>query len=120
MPSGETILVAMLPKVGLPAVTAVGPNWARAATAGLLGNAACSCLMPVRVGVVAGVEELGEPAERCRSKLPEPKNQILSFLMGPPMVPPKRLSMNFDTAGLSQGTAVVEVCPGAQKGLPFV
>ena len=53
-----------------------------------------------------GLEAVGEPAERWRSKLVEPKNQTLSFFMGPPIVPPKRLSMNLETCGVSQGLAV--------------
>ncbi len=49
-----------------------------------------------------GAEELGEPAKRWRSMLLEPKNQILSFLIGPPTLPPKRLSTKPGTVGAVQ------------------
>src|SRR5581483_3772262 len=79
-------------KLGLPDLIAWGPIEARAATPGLLGNAVCNCCRPVKVGVKELPEELGAAPCLKRSRLVDPKNQTLSFLMGPPMVPPKRLS----------------------------
>ncbi len=54
--------------------------------------------------------------------MPEMKNQALSFLMGPPKVPPKRLSTYFGfTTALqpsgagAQMVAVPAATPGGQK-----
>src|ERR1700733_1883914 len=99
-------------KVGLPAVTAFGPMVLSISPIGLPGKAACSCATPVGVGTRLGAEELGEPAKRWRSMLLEPKNQILSFLIGPPTLPPKRLSTKPGTVGSVQPVEVDT--PGGQ------
>ena len=65
---------------------------ANAATAELPGNAACNCPKPVVSGVKLPPDEKGAAPMRCRSKFPEPKNQSLFLQIGPPNVPPKRLS----------------------------
>src|ERR1700678_2761155 len=91
-----------LVKVGLPAATALGPIVLSTNPIGLPGKAACNCVTPVGVGTRPGAEELGEPAKRWRSMLLEPKNQILSFLIGPPTLPPKRLSTKPGTVGAVQ------------------
>src|SRR5271167_283973 len=80
---------------------------------GLLGNAAASWASPLGVGTSPLAVEAGEPAKRCRSKLAEPKNHILSFLTGPPTVPPKRLSTKPGTLGTMQPSAAVSF--GKQK-----
>src|ERR1700736_6615343 len=103
----------MLVKVGFPAFTAFGPIVVSIKPIGLLGKAACNCWTPVGVGTSPLAVELGEPAKRCRSKFVEPKNQILSFLTGPPTVPPKRLSTKPGTLGTMQPSAAV--CPAKQK-----
>src|SRR5215469_1168641 len=72
-------------------VMAAGPIAASSGPTGLLGKAAISCLIPFGVGT-RPPEVLGAPPVRCRSKLAEPKNQILSFQIGPPIEPPNRLS----------------------------
>src|ERR1700686_191930 len=89
-----------------------GPIAASNGPTGLLGKAAISCWIPVSVGTGPG-EVLGDPAARWRSKLVEPKNQILSFQMGPPSVPPNRLSTYRGTTGLVH--PVLVLCPAAQK-----
>src|SRR5579863_321080 len=97
------IVVGITPvKLGFPAVTAFGPMVLSTNPIGLPGNAVCNCVTPVGVGTRLGAEELGEPAKRWRSMLLEPKNQILSFLIGPPTLPPKRLSTKPGTLGVVQ------------------
>src|SRR6202022_3059933 len=101
----------MLLNVGFPNLTAAGPNCARAATAGLLGKAACSCWIPAASGVSEADEEKGAPEVRVRCMLVDPKNQTLSRLTGPPMVPPNCFCTTRGTTGLVHPA----FCPGAQK-----
>src|ERR1700733_13879949 len=100
-------------KVGLPEVIAFGPMVLSISPIGLPGKAACNCVTPVGVGKRLGAEERGEPAKRWRSMLLEPKNQILSFLIGPPTLPPKRLSTKPGTVGSVQPVEVDT--PGGQN-----
>ncbi len=88
----STSTVVGVPKVRLPILVLAGPIAANALTAGLLGKACCSCWIPLGVGVRKGAEEEGAVPVRVCSKLAEPKNHNLSFSMGPPTVPPHRLS----------------------------
>src|SRR2546425_8937665 len=74
--------------------------------------------MPVGVGSKPGALELGRPPVRCRSMFAEPKNQALSLQIGPPTVPPNRLSTHRGTTGFSQVVAE-GLCPGAQNGSPW-
>src|SRR5450755_4946797 len=80
---------------------------------GLEGNAASSWLTPFGVGTRPPAVDAGEPAKRWCSTFADPKNQILSFLIGPPTVPPKRLSTKPGTSGLMQPVEVA--WPGRQK-----
>src|ERR1035438_5495438 len=103
----------ILLNAGFPKVTAVGPNCVSAATPGLLGNAACSSWSPVASGVSEADDEKGAPEVRKRSKLADPKNQILSRLMGPPTVPPNWFCTKKGTTGAVQ--PVEGLTPGGQK-----
>src|SRR5271154_4427128 len=103
----------MLVKVGFPDVTAFGPIVVSIKPIGLFGKAACNCDTPFAVGTSPPAVEAGDPAKRCRSRFAEPKNQILSFLIGPPTVPPKRLSTKPGTSGVMQPEDAG--CPGTQK-----
>src|SRR5580692_4824610 len=103
----------MFVNVGLPVVITLGPMVVSINPIGLLGNAACNCVTPFGVGTIPVPEELGEPAKHWRSRLLEPNNQILSFLMGPPALPPKRLSTKRETVGSVH--PVDTDCPGSQK-----
>src|ERR1700722_4500616 len=88
----STSMSVGIPKLRLPVFIVAGPIAASAPTEALFGNAACSSEIPLGVGVTNGADEDGAaPVRRC-SKLPEPKNQRRSRLIGPPAVPPHRLS----------------------------
>src|SRR5580692_7371181 len=101
----STSTVVGVPNVRLPLAIAVGPMAANALTAGLLGKACCSCWIPFGVGVRKGADEEGAVPVRVCSKLPEPKNHNLSFRIGPPTVPPHRLSPYRGTEGGVQPSA---------------
>src|SRR5215472_1660866 len=87
-----TATVLRLPNETFPLFTAIGPIPFKAATAALPGNAAESWLSPVGVGVKKGADDEGAVPVRVRSMLLDMKNHSLSFSIGPPKVPPKRLS----------------------------
>src|SRR5579864_7988545 len=91
-----------VPNESVPAFTDAGPTDARAPTAELLGNAACNCEIPLGVGVTNGAEDSGCAPVRVCSQFPEPKNHSLSLLIGPPRVPPQRLSTYRGTWGAMQ------------------
>src|ERR1700733_13025017 len=103
----------MLVNTGLPAATAFGPIVLSIKPMGLLGKAAASCASPLGVGTSPFAVDAGGRAKRCRSKFAEPKNQTLSFLIGPPAVPPKRLSTKPGTLGTVQ--PVEGDTPGGQN-----
>src|ERR1700690_1238667 len=115
--TSETPMFCRFEYTGLPPLTALGPISFKSAGAGLPGNAVWSCTIPVGVGRTPGAEELGSPPVRCRSKVADPKNQTLSFLIGPPIVPPNLLSTYLGITGLSH-VPPSGSCPRAQNGSP--
>src|SRR5690242_2751550 len=87
------------PATGFPRGMEYGPNCCRNCTPGLFGNAAANCASPSGVGVSVVPLEKGDEPMRIRCRFADPKNHSLSRRIGPPTVPPKRLSIYLGTSG---------------------
>src|SRR5690349_24191734 len=94
----------------------------KAAAAAFPENAACNCLSPFAVGVTSDPDDAGAWPIRCASMFVPAKNHSLSRTIGPPTVPPYRLSTYLGTTGCVQesvngGIAVPTATPGGQNPL---
>src|SRR5690242_708082 len=117
VPSDTVIFCGVPATAGFPAVMPNGPNFCNAATALFPGKAAASALIPAGVGVK--LDEVAELCALCSSCWYAPKNHMRFFRIGPPKLPPNRLSTKRGITALLQleanGVFVPAATPAGQN-----